>query len=763
MPDSNRFAVHPWKIIETEFDPDNFRHTEAVMALANGYMGQRASLVEGPQHLESLPGNYVAGVFDSYPNPTMIPLKGRPQNPSEMVNLPDHLPVRIRIGEERVDPTLCDIEQYERTLHMDRGVLTREMTCETPGGRRFRLRTVRFLSLRRRHIAATRIELTPVNFCERMSYESLVDGTVSNVRHEHLGDVESVRTLTGAQGVTCRTLCSEIEVAVLSHQRCNDPRAEVSYRLGDRVSQQWFCPTTLPRQTFCLDRIVAVATSRDCDVDGDPLEAARDFIEDANRCGFDHLLAEQEEAWSELWDRVQISIQPREGGDELTQGLRYCLFQMMQNAPHEDPTLNIGAKGLTGEHYSGTYFWDTEVFMLPMFGFVLPEVARNLVHGRCRMLPGARRKAREMDLEGAAYPWMSDAEGNESCTLWQFSLLGVHVTSAVAWGVWLEWCHSGDLDLVAESGIDVLVETGRFWLSRVFWRDDIRRYVINRVLGPDEYHQGVDNNFYTNIMARENLLRATELAERLREERPDEFLAAADRLQLDAEEIDRFRKVAEKIHLPRDEERDISLQDDRFDRLEPHDLEKNPPGGALNAAWSYDRIMRTQLLRQGDVVVAHILLGHRFTENQIRRDFEFYEPKTTHDSSLSFCHHSIVAARLGKLEMALDYFLRTARLDLDDLHGNTWMGVHTACLAGAWQCVALGFGGLRWYEGELSLDPKLPEQWESYSFSLHWRGTRLNVTVREEEVELETDGGELELELAGRPVTAGSDKRVLPL
>ena len=733
------------------------------MALANGYMGQRASLVEGSAHLETLPGNYVAGVFDSYPNATMIPLKGRPQNPSEMVNLPDHLPVRIRFKDERIDPALCDIEEYRRTLHMDRGVLTREMTCQTPGGRRFRLRITRFLSLARRHIAATRIDLTPLNFSEPLAYESLVDGTASNVRHEHLGKVRTIGDSNGPHGVACRTLSSRIEIAVLAWERSNDQMAELSRLQKDGVSEQRYVPRTVPGQTFRLDKIVAVATSRDGDVIDGAEKAAGGFIREADRAGFDQLLAEHEQAWEELWDRVQISLQPLEGGDELTQGLRYCLFQMMQNAPHEDPSVNIGAKGLTGEHYFGTYFWDTEVFMLPMYGFVLPEVAENLVRGRCRMLPGARRKAAEMDLEGAAYPWMSDAEGNESCTLWQFSLLGIHVTAAVAWGVWFQWCLTGDIDLVADGGLDILVETARFWLGRVHWRDDTQQYVINRVLGPDEYHQGVDNNFYTNMMARENLRRAAELADRLRELRPADYETVADRLDLETEEVDRFRNVADRIRLPRNEELGISLQDDRFGLLETYDLENDPPGGALNAVWSYDRIMRTQLLRQGDVIVAHILLGHRFSDAQMRRDFEFYEPKTTHDSSLSFCHHSIVAARLRKLEMARDYFLRTVRLDLDDLHGNSWMGIHTACMAGAWQCVTLGFGGVRWYEGQLSLDPVLPDEWRSYSFSLHWHGTRLNVTVRDGELEMRTDGEEVELELQDETVVVGPDPEVFPL
>lgn len=245
-------------------------------------------------------------------------------------------------------------------------------------------------------------------------------------------------------------------------------------------------------------------------------------------------------------------------------------------------------------------------------------------------------------------------------------------------------------------------------------------------------------------------------------ERPADREAADERLALTQEEIDRFAKVAAALYLPYDRERGIDLQDERFLQLEPYDLQAAPPGGALNAVWSYDRILRTQLLRQGDVIVANLLLGDHFTDEQVRRDFDFYEPKTTHDSSLSFCHHAILAAQLGRLDMAYDYFLRTARLDLDDIHGNAWQEVHTACLAGTWQVVVLGFGGVRWFDGELSLRPVLPPQWTGYRFSLCWHGTGLQVAVRPGAVDLHTTGGTVRLLLHDQPVTATAEPQTVP-
>lgn len=754
---ARHFTVENWRVGEERFSVADYRLAESVLALANGYMGQRASFEEGCAGVETLRGNYVAGVFDSYPNATMIRLKGRPTHPNKMVNIPDHLPLSVRVDGQVVDLGACRVESFRRTLHMDRGVLEREFVCELMPGRRCRIAFQRFLSQTRRHVAATRVRVTPLGFSARVSFSCWIEGNVTNVGTSHLEDFDCIPA--GDDGVfalSCRTKTTAIRIALAGTARLWADAAEAVSLTdeGRRIAGVSRAAAVEANRTVTFDRFVAVATSRDLDSSDDPLALCRTEAARAAADGFEALVSEQEAAWARLWSTVDIDIRERSGDGALAQGLRYSVFQMLQNAPC-DETVNIGAKGLSGEHYFGTYFWDTEVYMLPMFALIRPEAARDLVRFRIRTLPAARAKAAELDCKGAVYPWMADADGNEACTLWQFSLLAVHVTADVAWGVWYYYCATGDLDLIADGGIDVMVETSRFWLSRVFWSEPLGRYVINRVLGPDEYHQGVDNNYYTNLMAREGLLKTCRLAGILKQNRPEAWAAARDRLDLADEELAEFERVARLVFLPRDETLGISLQDDSFLRLEPCDRSRIPAGQSLNQAWSYDRLMRTQLLRQADVVVAHLLVGDAFTPEQIRRDFAYYEPRTTHDSSLSFCTHAVIAAQLGRTGMAYEYFLQTARLDLDDLHGNSWMGVHTACLAGAWQCVVFGFGGLRWYDGVLSLAPVLPAEWDEYSFSVWWHGTRLRVRVQAAEVELETEEGELSLTLYGRPVAAG--------
>ena len=689
----------------------------------------------------------------------MIKLKGRPTHPLQVVNLPDFLPVLVKLNGEPLNLTRCSITSYARTLHMDQGILTRELEVTTPSGVRAKVTFTRFLSRPRKHLAVMRVAVTLLDADGTVEFVSEIRGDVQNARTRHIGTVAFQNAVAQAwHGLTAQTLTTGIRLAFVSAE-CLVPsqgHSRLEQDTGTQCSRRTWTVPARRNVTVVFDKVVAVATSRDPDVSGDVMTACLGFLNQGVSAGFEALVAEQAHSWAQVWQDTGIEIHDRSGSAELTQGLHYSLYQMIQNAPNDDATVNIGAKGLTGEHYFGTYFWDTEAFMLPMFAFIMPDVARDLVRSRAHMLPGARRKAAEMDLQGACFPFMSDPNGDEAATLWQFGLLGIHVTADVAWGVWFYYCTSGDLEFIGKCGIDIMVETSRFWASRVFFRQDLGKYVINRVLGPDEYHQGVDNNYYTNLMAQENLRKTGRLLDLLRKQDTAAYAAAVERLHLTPEEMARFHDIAEDMFLPYDPAARLNLQDDRFHLLEPYDLKAKPPEGSIAMTWSYDRCMRTQLLRQADIVVAHLLLGDRFTDDQMQRDFEFYEPRTTHDSSLSFCSYSIAAAKLRKADLAYDYFLRTARLDLDDVHGNSWMGVHTACLAGAWQCVVLGFGGVRWFDGELSLDPLLPRQWDDFSFILWWQGTRVRVVVYPDRVELSTDGKVLEIRLGTALISVGS-------
>ena len=749
------FSIEPWHIREKAFSPDSYRRCEGIMALANGYLGQRASFEEGLPDAPALRGHYLAGLFDTYRNPTLITLKGRPDYPCEMVNIPDYLAIEISLDDERLNLRDCSVEIFERAFSMEHGLLTREVVLRTPKGRRLHLSFTRFLSRARKHLAVLRMQATLLEGAGSLTVISRVDGDVRNVNHVHLHSFCAFADpLNGRHGLKCRTQGTGIDLAVHAAERC-DSAGEVDIALvaGERESRCRISTPLTVGDPFTLTKLVAIASSRDSDGNGDAEADAAHCLEEARQLGYDRLLQEQQQSWQVAWADIAMEIDEQSGEGLLTQGLRYSLYQMLQNAPNDDPTVNIGAKGLTGEHYVGAYFWDTEIFMLPLFALTDPPVARNLLEFRARTLPAAREKARELGLAGAAFPWMADADGRETSTLWQFSLLGVHIVADVAWASWFYYQVTGDLAFLCAHGIDLLLETSRYWASRVYYREDIAQYVINRVLGPDEYHQGVDNNYYTNIMACENLRACLAALQILQRDDPDGCRAAQTRLRWEEAELARFRDIADRLYLPLHPTLPVRLQDDAFHRLEPYDLAANPPGGALPQQWSYDRIMRTQLLRQADLIVAHLLLADCFTREEIAADFEYYEPKTTHDSSLSFCSYSIIAAYLRREQMAYDYFLRTVRLDLDDLHDNAWMGVHTACLAGAWQCVVFGFAGVRWHGGRLRLAPLLPADWRSFTFTLCWHGSRLTLTIDADALTAHSDGGNVDALLFDTPIT----------
>ncbi len=464
------------------------------------------------------------------------------------------------------------------------------MTCRTPGGVRLQLAFTRFLSRTRRHLAGMRLVITPLNCSAELQFLSRVDGQVQNLRHTHLHDVHGAHgAISAGHGLTCRTIGTDITIAMLAAERVTGgSRSTVREEDSALASTRRLQVTAAQQQSLCLTKLVIVTTSRDVDSAGDPLAGADALLADCLDVGFAALLAEHEEAWAHTWQEAALEIAERDTV-ALTQGLRYALYQMFQNAPQDDPTVNIGAKGLTGEHYYGTYFWDTELFMLPLFALTQPAVARNLLCFRARALPAAREKAREMGLAGAAFPWMSDADGHESCTLWQFSLLAIHVTGAVAWAAWFYYCVTDDLAFLAREGIDLLVETSRFWASRVHYREEDQRYVINRVLGPDEYHQGVHNNYYTNLLAQENLLKTDLALKQLHAREPAAYREALRRLEVSDKELAHFAVIARQLYLPYDAERQLHLQDDRFLALEPYDQQQTPLGGPLNQLWSYDR------------------------------------------------------------------------------------------------------------------------------------------------------------------------------
>jgi alpha,alpha-trehalose phosphorylase len=473
-----------------------------------------------------------------------------------------------------------------------------------------------------------------------------------------------------------------------------------------------------------LHKFIAYASSRDMAQD-EVGPHARAELTAAAQAGFDALAAAQAAYLADFWAQADVAI---DGDDALQQGVRFNQFHLLQSVGRDGRT-NIAAKGVTGEGYEGHYFWDTEIYVFPFLLFSKPEIARSLLQYRYATLPKARERARQMaHARGALYPWRTIA-GEECSAYFPAGTAQYHINADVAYSIRLYLLATGDFDYMAEQGAEIVLETARIWTG-IGSYDRQQRFCINAVTGPDEYTAIVNNNYYTNAMARMHMRFAADVAERLRAERPADYARVAQAIGLEDGEIAAWRAASAAMRLPYDAELGIHEQDDSFLSKKPWDFAATPKENyPLLLHYHPLVIYRHQVCKQADVVLALLLLSNEFTLEDKRRDFDFYERVTTHDSSLSSCIFSMVAAEVGYHDKAYAYFMETARLDLDNTHGNTEYGVHTAAMAGTWLGVAYGFAGMRLDGAGLRFAPVLPEQWRGYRFKVHVHGALLGVEV----------------------------------
>jgi alpha,alpha-trehalose phosphorylase len=488
-----------------------------------------------------------------------------------------------------------------------------------------------------------------------------------------------------------------------------------------------------------FDKFTAVFTSRDAKP-ANLLRLALRESEGAVRTGFDRLLAAHKESWRRRWDNADIGI---EGDAGAQQGIRFNLFQLSQANARDDSGVNLAAKLLSHTRYKGNCFWDTEIFMFPFFAFTDPHAARNLLHYRYRMLPAARKRAGEHWMKGAMYPWMSAHDGSEQCDSWEYGECEVHITADVAYAMDQYLKATGDDRFFVRYGAEVFIETARFWTQRVCWNPRRRRYTILSVKGPDEYCSITNNNMFTNYMACFNLRAAEKAVADMRRRHPGEWRRLKSRIGFKNGETAKWRDVRKKMYFNWDRKKDLLIQDDTFLDKQDEDLRKYAGRKKpLVEIMPYERIMRVKLLRQTDVVLLNYLLNDKFTRRQKLAAYRFYEPMTTHDSSLSYNTHGIIAAELGMKDAAYAYFKKSCRLDLDDELRTAKSGIHGASLGGTWQTVVMGFGGMRvTKDGMLSFRPLLPDNWTGLSFRVAFQGRHIAVGISRKGPELNLVSG----------------------
>jgi len=759
------YPVEPWRIRELGFNAANAARNETVFSLANGHLGMRGNLEEDAGNVAH--GTYLNGFHEEAPIAYGEAAHGFARNHQVLLNVADGKRIRLEVGGEGFDLTTGSVEGHERVLDLRTGLLTRTVRWRSPAGTLVQVVSRRLVSLARPDLAAIDYAVTALEGEAAIGLISTLDARVRNQEvsddprvgaHLPDGALGTVRceATAGAGLVMARTRSTRLAVvAAVRHGVSVDAagappleRPIVGCMASDDGVTCAVTATIAMGSTLRLTKLLAYGTSLDHPED-ELAGHAEAVLDGAHAAGFEVLAAEQRAVLDAFWAASDVEI---DGDEAIQQGVRFNLFSIYQSAGRDGRT-SLAAKGLTGEGYEGHYFWDTEIFALPFFAYTQPAIARSLLMFRCATLPRARARAMEMDESGALFPWRT-INGHEASAYFPAGTAQYHINADIAYAIAKYTAATGDRSLLWDGGAEVVFETARLWAGLgAYIPARGGAFCINEVTGPDEYTTLVNNNAYTNLMARYHLRYAVRLAGELALEAPDAFARLVGRLALGDDEVSAWRLAADRMRIPLDPVLGVHAQDDSFLDREPWDFAGTPPERyPLLLHYHPLVIYRHQVLKQSDVVLAQVLLSGEFTAAEKRRNYNYYDPLTTGDSSLSPCIQSVAAAELGYADEARRYFLQTARMDLDDVNGNVEHGVHIAAMAGSWVSLVYGFAGLRDDDGRLSFAPRLPTGWDRLAFRLRVAGSVLRVTVTRATARYEVESGEaVELRHFGIP------------
>ena len=754
IPPEHLYPPDEWRIVETRPSEDYFARAETAFSLSNGYLGMRGTPDEGRPVLE--PGTFVNGFHETWPILHPEQAHGLARTGQTIVNVPDATVIRLYVDDEPLVLSVARLTRYERALDMREGTLTRELEWSTPAGKHVLVRSLRLVSLEHRHLAAISFEVVmgdrpaPVVLSSRVvNRQDLRERSrswgredprratplVHRVLVSEIAEASGERLLLGY-----RTATSGMSLGVgVEHVVETEVPYETKVVVDGDSSEVVVTVDAQPGVPVRLVKLVAYQTSR-AEPPVELVTRCSRTLDHAARVGLRALREAQRANLDRFWDRADVRVKIDPPAPRIQQAIRWNLFQVAQATWRAEGS-GVPAKGLTGGAYEGHYFWDTEVYLLPFLAHTQPRIARNLLRFRHSMLPRARARARELGQRGAMFPWRT-INGDEASAYYQAGTAQFHLNADIAYAVRRYVQARGDVDFLVEVGAEILVETARMWADLGFYADD-GHFHIHGVTGPDEYTAVVDDNTYTNLMARLNLAFAADVLARLATERPAAHAGLVADLELAPDEPDAWRRAAAAMYVPYDERRGINPQDARFLERERWDFENTPPEDyPLLLNYHPLVIYRRQVIKQADVVLAMFLLGDAFDEGRKQRNFAYYDALTTGDSSLSACVQSIIAAEVGQETNALEYFRFALLMDLADAQGNASDGVHIASAAGVWQSLVFGFGGLRDYDGELSITPRLPSTWTHLEFSLRVRQRQLRIRLTHDEERYVLDEGE---------------------
>jgi alpha,alpha-trehalose phosphorylase len=751
-----------WKISSNTVEEKQLLTEESLFFTGNGYLGVRGNCEEGlREESSSIRGTYLNAFHEVVSIEYGEKLYAFPETQQKLVNIIDSQSIYIYFEDEKFSLFTGEVLNYERHLHLDQGFVERLIHWRSPNGKEVKLHFKRLVSFVEKEVFIQQLLVEPITYFGEIRIVSTVNGNVTNfvdpndprVASGHAKLLKISKQVNGNfPYVEVKTQRSNLKAACGVQYRVPSNLSRVD-QYNDGMIESQFTGTL--NGSISFEKLsVFVDTLR---YGQDLYSVATKAMDRLSSAKFDTLLEQQTHYLKSFWNTADVQIK---GDAGLQEGLRFNLYHLLQSAG-QDPFSNIAAKGLSGEGYEGHYFWDTEIYMLPVFLMANPEIAKQLLIYRYSILDGARERAKEMGhRKGALFPWRT-ISGSECSSFFPAGTAQYHISADIAYSFIQYYMATEDDEFLKEYGAEVLFETARLWAEvGHFKRNEFR---IDAVTGPDEYTCIVNNNYYTNAMAKHNLKWAERAYRILQAKDKNALTQLKNKISLDDNEVEIWKQASEKMYLPYDENMKLNPQDDTFLNKDIWDFENTPKDKyPLLLHYHPLTLYRYQVCKQADTILAHFLLEDEQDLETMRNSYNYYEKVTTHDSSLSSCVFSIMASKLGYEEKAYNYFIETARMDLDNTHGNTKDGLHMANMGGTWMAIIFGFGGLRMKEDGLHLRPLLPKQWEGYSFPLQYKGRKLRVEVSSEYISVELlSGNELEFTLYDRPLTVKETQPVL--
>lgn len=723
-----KYRVDEWKIVEEEFNPHMVEGSESIFSIGNGMMGQRANFEEDYSG-DSLRGSYIAGVY--YPDKTRVGWwkNGYPEYFAKVLNSANFIGIHIKVNGEAINLGANKVVSFTRTLDMQHGLLQRCFVVELTTGAKIEVVAERFMSMARPEVAAISYSIRPLDNDARIAIDAYIDGDVVNQDSNYNEKFwDEVTKGTNAKGGYLVMKTKKLDFNVCWNM-------DVTYAIDGVVARPKVTSAEHEKlvsnaseiqvgkgQTLTVYKTVAVTSTLNHPVDN-LVAASAAILSKATAAGYATLKSEHTSKWLEKWQHADIII---EGDAEAQQGIRFCIFQLFQTYTGEDDRLNIGPKGFTGEKYGGSTYWDTEAYCLPFYMATAGEhVAEQLLIYRYRQLDRAIENGAKLGFtNGAALYPMVTMNGEECHNEWEITFEEIHRNGAIAYGIYRYIKFTGDKSYLAKYGLEVLIGIARFWAQRVNWSEDRQKYVMLGVTGPNEYENNINNNWYTNYIANWCMRYAAEAIGYVKQTDAARWSEISSKTSFnDTTELAKWADIVEKMYFPYSEKLGVFLQQDGYlDKEQILVKELDPSQRPLNQKWSWDRILRSVFIKQADVLQGIYFFEEDFDAETIARNFDFYEQRTVHESSLSPCVHSILACKIGDMERATKMYLRTARLDLDDYNKEVNEGLHITSMAGSWMSVVEGFGGLRIKDDTLYFNSFLPETWKSLSFKTIFRG-----------------------------------------